>query len=126
MCGLYRAGRIAEKLSAIARVAEARDLAAMQQASIEALYPGGWAQLKLGWSASLSSFRAQASGFYDAAVSTARYVDGPITDPADGSDCRVAALALITARPNSAHARTLASAAAIRGGDLGRAYICSM
>jgi serine/threonine-protein kinase len=93
VCGLYRAGRIAEKLSAIARVAEARDLAAMQQASIEALYPGGWAQLKLGWSASLSSFRAQASGFYDAAVSTARYVDGPITDPADGSDCRVAALA---------------------------------
>ena len=93
VCGEYRAGRVGEKLDAFAREAEIRDLALMRQPAIEALYPGGVAQLRLGWSVARSSYRIGASASYDAAVSTARFVDGPTVDPADGTDCRVSALA---------------------------------
>jgi hypothetical protein len=93
VCGQIRTAHAAEKLIAIARAVEARELAAMERPAVEALYPGGRAQLEVGWSSTISSFRGLASGYYDAAVSTARFVAGPVIDPLDGSDCRAIALA---------------------------------
>jgi serine/threonine-protein kinase len=102
VCGEYRAARVWEKLEAIGRAAEARDLALMKQPAVEALYFGGLSQLRLGWSATLSSDRAGAVASYDAAISTARFVEGASTDPVDGADCRTMALArrdALTAMP---------------------------
>jgi serine/threonine-protein kinase len=93
VCCEVRAGRVAEKMEAFARAAEARELAAMRSPSVEALYPGGAAQLRLGWSVTISSYRAGAVQWYGAAIATARYVDGALVDPGDGTDCRTAALA---------------------------------
>ncbi len=93
VCGQIRTARLWEKLIAIARTVEARELAAMQRPAVEALYPGGRSQLEVGWSNTISSYRSLVSGYDDAAVSTARFVVGPITDLVDGSDCRALALA---------------------------------
>jgi predicted Ser/Thr protein kinase len=91
VCVLYREGRVFEKLEAIARTAQARDLAATQKPAIEALYPGGRSKLRLSWSDQLSWLRTSAWVHYDGAASAARYADDP-TDPADGSNCRALAL----------------------------------
>jgi eukaryotic-like serine/threonine-protein kinase len=92
-CAQYRSGRVQEKLGALARAAEARDLEMVQRPAIQELYyPGGAAEVRAVWASTVSSFRTNAIAYYDGAVMQAQFFGGAIADPEDGLDCRAAAL----------------------------------
>jgi serine/threonine protein kinase len=92
-CAQYRSGRVQEKLGALARAAEARELEMVRRPAVQALYyPGGAAEVRAVWASTLSSFRTNAIAYYDGAVLQAQFFGGAIADPEDGLDCRAAAL----------------------------------
>jgi eukaryotic-like serine/threonine-protein kinase len=91
-CGVYRSGRVQEKLESLARAAQAREIDMSRRPSVQALYPGGPAEIRAAWASTLSSYRTNALGYYSSAVLQAQFFGGAIADPEDGLDCRAAAL----------------------------------
>jgi serine/threonine protein kinase len=92
VCGLVRSGRLYEKALALGRAERDRELAALKNPRVAALYYGDRASLERDWASTLGAYRQNAGRYYEAGLSNAHYATGPFTDPTDGSDCREAAL----------------------------------
>jgi len=93
VCGLVRSGRLYEKARALGAAERDRELSALKNPRVAALYYGDRASLERDWASTLTAYRQNARRYYEGALSNAHFATGPFTDPTDGSDCRQAALA---------------------------------
>jgi hypothetical protein len=99
VCGLFRSGRLYEKALALGRAERDREIAALKNPRVAALYHGDRASLEHDWGSTLGAYVHNAKQYYEGAITNAHYAAGPFTDPTDGSDCREAALTKRDALP---------------------------
>jgi hypothetical protein len=102
VCGLVRSGRLYEKAFALGSAERDRELVALKNPRVAALYWGDPARLERDWAKTLGTYIHNAKQYFEAAIANAIYAAGPFTDPADGSDCREAAVTRRDALPKDA------------------------